>query len=543
MGILRKSVLAIVVLLTAACSQDSAIGSQVTAADLAAMGRLVPADALAVIGTPSLAELDAALAGMLGSFGQQPPDLSAELASVPGWPGSAEVNRSLPILVAVRRAQGLAPPPLVFILPIEDADAASNGSATLSVHVDGRYVGLSDDASYVPGGVPSPLAESLPAGQLAMRADVNSLLTPLRPMAELMAPGLGAIQPGVVGGMNSAAMISAYVRVFFDAIEATQSVEAAVSFVDGHLIVEGDVDVLAGSMLADIPPASCDELDEMVGWLGDESAMQMVSALDSRAFAELTKEMMLSASEIWPSTTEDDLLEYLATLQVLSAHCGHVFVGDMEFSSDGLDCSYLFEAQDPNGLVELMTEFMREGFEFFGGRGASVETSIEDGWARSELAVDMTDLIAASATGDPEVDAAMAEMMLQMYGGDGVIRYTTRASDGRVVLSVGGNEVSAARARPSSSNGPPPELVEALERLSGADTRVVMCLDYSRIIASMAGMMAVMPGMETLRPEALELADPVPLTLWLGGRGTRWSFGFDFALDAFARMLTNVGPR
>jgi hypothetical protein len=537
MALRAPALLALVAALPLACSQEEPLETsiQASAADLASLGRLVPEDAVAIVATPSLASMDAAFAEMARHFENERFVLSDRLEGLPGWPGADFVTSSMPLAVTIGPIMGLVPPSMTFILPVTDVEAVRRRLAGMTVHADGGYVGISLDAGYTPGGSASELASALPEGQLVMRADPHGLLGPLRPTAELMAPMVMSGQQVSFGGMDPAIMGEVYVKLVFDLLEGMERVEGSLTATDGRVVVNGLADVRAGSILADIPPATCDSLDEMMGWMEDDSGIQMVAAVDARAFAELSSRLMLESMDIYPAASEDDLMEYLATLQVLSARCGHVFAADGDFSPGGMEFSYLIEAQDPNGTVDSMTAFMREGFEFLGGRTAEVETLLEDGWATANLSVDMNEFLESmSETGGAEQSAAMNEMFKEMYGGDGVIRYKAQAADGRIMLSTGG---AAERTPDSQGDGAPQDVVAALARIEDADTRLVMRLDYARLMSSMTAMLSSMPGMEDI---SMSSTGPVPLTMWLGGKGTSWTFGTDFDLGAFARMMKSM---
>jgi hypothetical protein len=536
MALRASALLALVAALPLACSQEPAESSmQASAADLAALGRLVPEDAVAIVATPSLTSMDAVFAEMARHFENERFVMSDQLEGLPGWPGADLVDGSLPLAVTLGPIMGLVPPSMTVILPVSDVDAASRRLTGLTVHTDGNYVGISVDPGYTPGGVASELAAALPHGQLVMRADPQALLGPLRPTAELMAPMAMAGQQMSFGGMDPAIMGEIYVKLIFDLLEGMERVEGSLTATDGRVVVNGLADMHERSILANIPPATCDSLDEMMGWMEDDSGIQMVAAVDARAFAEVTSRFMLETMDIYPAASEDDLMEYLATLQVLSARCGHVFAADGDFSPEGMEFSYLIEAQDPNGTVDSMTAFMREGFEFMGGRTADVETLLEDGWAEAKLSVDMNEFLESmTETGDAEQDAVMNEMFKEMYGGDGVIRYKAQAADGRIMLSTGG---APERTPESKGGGAPQDVVAALARIEDADTRLVMRMDYARLMNSMTALMSAMPGMENL---SMSSSSPVPLTMWAGGKGTRWTFGTDFDLGAFARMMKSM---
>ncbi|RKY20611.1 MAG: hypothetical protein DRQ55_07085 [Planctomycetota bacterium] len=539
----RPLAVALLTLALCACGDEAAEPRRFSAppadpADLEAMRRLVPTDAALVMGAPSLAVADQALADMSALFGGRAPSLLQPLAAaLQGTLFERFIDHDRPLLVALAPSGTSAEP--VIVLPVTDAAALRAGLEGVTIHEDGRYLGLSRDPTYTPGNALAPLTAPLPDGQLALRADLASMLAPLRPMAELMVPSMAAQAPaGSMGGMDPAALMSAYVRFVFDGAQAVDSIELGLSMLDGSLDVSGQVDVVPGSPLADIPAAQCDTLDEMVAWLDGGAAMQMVCAIDAGAFAQATRGWMLETVDVWPDTSEDALIEYLATLEVVSRRCGHVFVMDGEFSPGGIDCAYLFEADDADAFVDTLSVFMQQGLEVIGGRAVELIKSSRDGRPSTELVVDMSAMLESSGDDDPAVD----QILRQMYG-DGVMRYVTTAGDGRVVMA-GGTRSESASARLDAPRGNPPQsLLRALDQLDGMHTRAVMRMDYGRMFTTIAGLMQGMPDMQPELVERLRTEHEIPLTLWVGGLGRRWRVGSSLDLAGLAELIKSLQAR
>ncbi len=548
MGLGRIIGLATAVAVSCLCSATPlAAAPAVQASDPAAMQRLMPGDAVAVVGAPSLAALDQAIAALAQAAQSRIKGASGRLSQLRGWPKTIQLDHSRPLLVAVRPMQGLSWPDPVFILPVTEIPAVNSYAPGSALYIDGDYIGVSQDASYAPGGSASPLADSLPEGHVAARAHLAELLGPLRSAATAMMAVVAASQPSGLegmGGMDSAALISAYTGLVFDAIEATPLVEAGLTFADGHFTLDGLCSVREGSALADIPPASCDKLDEMVSWLDAGAPMQIVTAMDAGAYAKVLSDWMLDTSGIWPQASEDDLMEYLATMQVLGARCGFVSVGEMDFSEYGMEFAYQFEAEDPNGMVELMSQVMVMGYQLGGGQGTQATSTTEDGWTISETSVDMNASLDRLGLPDTRANAATQEMVRKVYGGDGVMRFSTRASADRVTMVMGGQEpAGVAASRPPASGQAPEQIAFALQRVDGAHTRMAMHLNYTSLMVSMFSLMSESPELNLPPLDRLKGAEPVSLIVWAGGKGTQWNFGLDFDVAAMARLMQLVTER
>lgn len=548
MGPVRVIGLTWVLALSCACGESQvtqeAPALPIEAMEMAAMERLVPTDAVAIVAGHSLAELDQAIIDAAQSSQLGLTVASHLLRQLPGWPREIYLDLNRPFLIAIRPMKGLSWPAPVLILPVSSVPLAETFEPGLTLCVDGDYIGVSADKDYVAGGVPSALAASLPAGHIVARARLGELLAPLRPMVMGMAAMVAASQPNTMAGPEAAAMSSASVRMVFDTMEAIPSVEAGLTLANGHIVLDGTFAVSEDSALANIPPARCDTLDDMVGWLDGDAPIHMVTAMDAGAYAKVMADWMLGTPGMWPEASEDALMEYLATIQVLGSRCGYVFAGDMDFTEDGMELAYQFEAQDPNGMVELMSQLTLANYKLAGGPTTQIDSTMEGGWAVAEASVDMNSSLDQLALAGSMEGASAAKMMRSMYGGDGVMRMSTRASAERVIMTIGGQDPAhSADGRPLRGGSPPQAIADALTRLEGADTRIAMHLDYISLFGSMASFMGDVPGMEQLPLERLADADPVSMSLWTGGKGTHWTFGMDFDLDALGEVIRSFDRR
>lgn len=532
----------------AASSSSSYAAPALEPAELEALRRLAPADAALIVGLPSIEAADAWLTDLGAFFGETPKSILEPLGALAGGPLlRRHVVTDKPIWIALSPLDPAGSPAPVLLLPTTDAETLRSILFGSTLHADGGYVGISADPNYAPGNALAPISEPLPLGPLALRADPARLFALMRPMVEGMLPLLMAsAPPASLGGMDPKAFFDLYVRVVFDSIEAIETAEGSVTLDGDELLVDGRLEVVAGSAFADIPAARCGDLDDMVSWLDGEASAQTVMAIDAGAFATANRNLLLDLADVYPGSGGDAALELVATTQVLAARCGHVFVSDGDFGPGGMEFGMMVEAPGGDDLVGTLSDLTRHGMELYSGIEVEVEKRTIDGRPATELRVDLSAFLENLVTGDSGADAARGEMMRGLYGGDGVMRYLTTARDGRVLMT-GGARVDSAEARLSREPSPPPrELLAALERVEDMHTRLILRVDYGRFMALMAKSMAMSmrsaPGMPDLA-EVFANEHEIPVTFWAGGKEREWTLGMTLGMTGVVGLVRDLRER
>ena len=508
-----------------------------------ALRRLVPGDAVLVLQLPSLAITDEAWGRLSRTFGEdRPRSVLSGLTDLLDVRVDAQlVDRARPLMLVLRPLGMLGSVDPVLLLPVTDDARADASLGSAVVQASEGYVALAATGYELPD-APAPLGADLPPGHLSLRADLPGLFEPLWPAIRGVVQLIKAQAASMpTSTMDMVALYDAYPRLLERAVASTQAFEAGAWYLDGQLVFDAQIEVTPDSGLADIPPASCDALEDMLGWLDDGAALQMVVGMDARAFAELMQEFMLELVDVYPQADEDALLEYVASFQVLAARCGHVFVADGRLAPEGLAFSYLYEADDPQRLAEAVDTNMRAGLALSSGHAAVSESTSVGGRPAVRFDVDLSGSV-TSPGADPALQAALEDMLRRMYGGDAHMRWVTTPLADRVAVISGDDAAAQARIeRPA--NAPPADLLAALDNLGEVDTRCVMRMDVARLLVGMGRFMTGFPGMEHNPFEQLDERVSAPWITSLGGKGRTWRLVSALDANALGALRHPTGRR
>lgn len=472
--------LAIAVTLLAACGKDEKKTesepqkaarhvSSFTRQSVPELGRLVPADAVAVVVFAPRAQLGPKLDRFLTSVvGRKKPLLDQLLAQAGTSP--ADVDPDRPIAVALTLGEQNRPQP-TFILPAKGGDYVAKGHAPPAA------------------ATPPPLARDLPGGDVAFRVDLARLVPAVRPALEpyLSADGLVGLDPALSSNPNSLAMLDAMAGGARTLIDSAERIEGTLGLDGGKVDLNVALTVKEGSAL-DTPPVKggAPLLDLAKSIDAKHCAMTMLARIDFSSWMAALTPLMRSMYGRLPDG-EAHLQRYLKVYGKMYEAMGPSFAAGADFGADGMRMVGAMQPEDGAAYLARYREAIVVGSAPELGVTITLGEPLEvDGVTLDvyRVAMDWNKLMAAGAAAPPGVDEITQTVLDTMFP-DGIQYAQGVVGDYVIMAGPSGAFKDAVATAKARSGGLPPAVAAAVE----PDTMFLVHVDMRRMFTGVFALM------------------------------------------------------
>jgi hypothetical protein len=353
-------------LLLTSCTQEAPkapafqVAERQTQTVSADIGRLVPADASVFAHVSSLEGLEAKVKDLVKSF-QPGMENMVDLAPMYGMVGlrAGDFDASKPAGLALKLSE-MGPPGQILILPAKSAkDVADIAEGPVVVSGDYVGVGMGTEASLAANA--SALGRELPVGDVAVRVNLEEVLTPYLPVIKQY------LDPEMLAQMNPAAQQDPASKAGMEfaanwinqLLEHAKTLEASISLNAGKLDLGFVFKVAQGSAMDAGPAATDRNLPYLAGSLPmpDASIVYLLSA-DPASFYDAFAPMYDAMAADMPAEQAAQFKTFLKQSQEMYKHVGDNTVMAMDFTPNGLQAVGLMQAKDPAKFQADWDSFM-----------------------------------------------------------------------------------------------------------------------------------------------------------------------------------------
>jgi hypothetical protein len=516
----------------------------------AAIASLLPKDTVAVVRIASVDQLVKNARHATIAVGQDPQSIDANklmgMLQALGGGKTALIDRTRPIAIAISMP-GDTPSP-VLMVPTTDAKAyAASLPPVGSPVVSGGYVVVPLGGRYVKARSPSTLMDSLPDGVVAVRADVEQLVTSLG--SELGA-SLSALQAQMAReisrpGADGAALAESYVGGLRSVLHAAKTFEFGLDYREGQLDVFGELTVKPGSELAGWGADAVD-LKSLASRLSGKSSFEVLMAADWNKLWPRLAPLLQSAIGLYPPQMRELLPPLFADYEQLVRALGPVVAADGDaFGSDGMSLVLHLAPPDATALQQRFEAMLgHESLTKMGISGGPAKvTDVAGASIRDyEVNVDFDKFAALSGAEMPQDQRDAISMALRALFGAGHLPLRLASKGGRTVIAIGAQRDPSATLASLDGKGDTKTGTEskpvqtALARFSDCNPLVVERVDFGAMMSGMARL----AGQEAPPVPAGQSADFV---IAGGVCGNEWRAQLSIDLKGFARMAQAMMPR
>jgi hypothetical protein len=515
-----------------------------------AVAALLPPDTVVYARLASLDALVASARSTVTAVGGDAKAASREqlLGALQGMGGdTSQIDGSRAIGVALVAPKGTRPAGVVFVPVLDGAKYAASVKANgLDATVHGDYAVLPLGGEYTKPAAPSPLADAMPDGLLAVRVDVAKAAANLGVMIN---SGLDVAERQLAeavradnAGLDAEAVAEMYVDFAKTLLAAGTRLELVLDETAGRGRVSGTYTAKPGSALDGWSSPAVD-LTPFAGALAGTSALQVVTVTDWAKLWPKLQPMMTALVDMYPPSLRQTMQKLMEVYPTVYGRLGPVMVGGCDFA-DGIRMDVHVAPPDAKALLAEVHTLMQRpelgelGLAFVAG-GAKDDggTSVRE----YQLTFDPSRL--AKAFGDEARSDAMAKQMKTvfqaMFGSDGVpLRFAV--ADGRGTISVGKLPAAAANAPAPARGTWPAELQGTMDALSGCNPLLIERFDFAAILR---GVGPLMPESERRNLPVVPAGAKAEFVFGGGVRGPEWRALLDIDLAGFGAMIQGSRPR
>lgn len=484
--------------------------------------RLVPADPVAIVVTPSIEALTRDLSAVVEIFGGSVPDFDpfVLLGDSTGALRSV-VDLTRPAVLAVTLVQGMPFPEVVGVVALSDPDLGveefelRTGRAALAM--EEGWVALGEAVAYAPGHTRPALLNDLPGTDVAARLDLRAIFQQFGPMIEyFVAMALATQQPAETESgappppspldVESLLELVALVR------DGIRTLELAVEVDGTRCELRGGIDLDPDGPLALGPQPSRDEAFELAARLSTSPAGSMfgASALDLRGLQPLLAVLMEMSAEVADSTSIPTTgLDHAAVVEGLYGWMWAPHAAAGRFDADGMTLKVLVNAPEPDRVGSGFVE----SFNAMPGGGARLAPVAE----REVRGVQVQSYAYDFDPGEPAISAegiptqAMIAWLQNLLG---PLEIATRESMLLMTMGTGASEAMDELLRSGLRTGEfPPEFAE-LRTWAGPEARAWWWIDFNDLMILVTHAIATLPQEgddEISVPQGLEDLPELPV--------------------------------
>ena len=512
--------------------------------ELGSPAELIPADAFVYIQLASIdsfedlmeivaARMDPMLAGAI-----TPDAMLGQMLQMVGGDASM-VDRNRPVGIAMAMPEdGMQPTP-TLILPVGDP-ALFARSLTLAPgnalpEVREHYVGISLSPDYRPMPAPNDMSRDLPDTGFAMRIRMEPIMPMLRPgMQQAQAQARKAAEASGV----SMAGYTAGVDFSMSMVESLEILDLGFEMQGEQVDIRFGMQFAEGSQMALEPTTGAASLAELAGYLSQEDTFSMVAAWDRDFLRQTVTPMLDQVLSFAESDEERASFEAIAKVLNMAPMFGHQVALSGHIEVGHTRSAFFFHPEAPDALFQAFPVAL-EGLDLeSAGMVVSALEEVEfEGGRRAHLTLSL-----AAGDGDP-VQQRQREAFGLLWGGTD-IELVLASKDGHMAVLIGGDDEwrdahLARLGHPGTAPGGP--LGEALRNVENDAVCMVYQVDMLGVMSGTLQLMAEHMGLDpsqdlaTLRERAG--ADTLPITVFAGIQGTRWTGGMSVDWNRFMDLM------
>lgn len=520
------------------------------------LAALVPQDAVAFVRLASLDTLNGRCQRLAAAFGEDPDpveidDLLRMLGGRVG--GLVWIDRTLPIGLALSIPGGLQPAPVIFVPTIDAAAYVASlptGRGIPEPVADGRYVAVPLVARYRKPTALAKLAQDLPRGDLALRADVARTVAMLRGLIDVGLDQAERELPAALaltdGGFDAGKLVGVYLDILRAMLESIEVLELTVDLRGGVLDVQVRLDVAEDSPMDGWSSDRVVDVAELAGFLTGAHHVEFVAAGD---FAKLAPRITAPWKDVFaglPDSSRNFVLPMLENAELLQSSFGDAMATTLNFGGEsGFQVKVHMRGDDSTRIVSTCDAIAAsQPFADFGlVIGAPQLSDAADTLVRDyEAALDSEKFAAAIGVEyTPEDREEATRAMTRLWGGEGRIRVRLAARTDRAVLALGGDD--AYRAAALADLDPPPaapdpDLQSILDRVADLNPFVVERINLGRYLAYVTRSLGELLPHLTMLNE-IEAVDTY-LTVFGGIKAREWRVGFTLDVVGLADLTRQM---
>ena len=454
---------------------------------------------------------------------------------------AAIIDPSRPVIVAWQVLSPLESAGIqrTVVLPLRkemrDEVALSVLTGVPRVEVSGGYAALATDPDYRPGGQPPDLAGGLPAGDLVMRADLETIVTLYRPLVEMGLMVLAQQQQATTAVDSTATATEAYLLETLDSQTIATLTEIAGGFMDsarrltitaeladGQLELRETLTIVPGSVLDPGPQPSFTDAVALTKYLPDDSAYLSVSAIDLAAqlarFPALAEFLLQAATTEMSAEFADPYRAWLEQILATAQYWSQPTVQTTDITDAGFRYVVLLQDDDASAALDrLVSSYMALGTLDLGMTLEAVGTREIAGHTASGYRMEFDPTILAAATADTLAAVEYEDLLdLQaMFGLVVPVFWVTTTGD--LVIACGDPRGESALAellqKVQTEGGRVPAAVSAAQAWSGERTQYLVVGDLRRM---MTGLLTVWTATGEDAPPVPPAGDPIDIRLAVG---------------------------
>ncbi|MFQ5599264.1 MAG: hypothetical protein ACE5G2_01780 [Candidatus Krumholzibacteriia bacterium] len=426
-----------------------------------AMGRLIPADAVGFLYLSSVEEIEAWVRGMneiLESEDSTEVDILQPIVEMLEI-DPARIDRKKPLGISLSLFDLGQPTPLpTFVLPVEDKQGLLEDlqwrPGIPAPQTSGDYVGIAMPPGYSLGTSTPPVATDLPARQVALRLELDRIVTILHPLLDqVVAAAMAAMAEEAVGECDSSEVPTSYVELSQIALEwamrvleSSETLDLGLGLRGGQIDVDYALRMTPGSEQSLVSPQRARGLVDLARCLpGDYPVISLVT-MDFAKLVDVIEpaylETMAEAAPHMPPRMRDQYLELLKRGFDLYRQLGGQMLSAAGFGDNGIEMIEAWKVEDAAGFVDATRELMETNL--MSGMGIEVQPSWPSEFEgvtihRYAMKFDFEKLAAfeqgLEGNEDEPPPGEMQEFMSWLFGGDALPDCCGRGRRGRRVAS------------------------------------------------------------------------------------------------------------
>lgn len=484
------------------------------------LGRLVPADALALLYAPSVDTLNAKAKVLVARFDAREAatfDVGDAVKDVAG-PAYDQLDRTGPLAVALSPGPDAGSPPApTFILPMKDAAAAAKSFGDLHGRpapvVLGRFLALSQATGYGAAGTASPMLEGMLAGDVSVRIDLGRAVATYRKQFDRLLGSIEEGPPGIVSADTKPAqgpppdpsmdrprgaanpMFKAVGGMLRTLLDSAERLDLALRLDGTNVRLDGTFLAKEGSALAKATPATAD-LAALATLLPDDQPLAVLASIRLADVFDASSSLMSASLASMPEERQASMRKMLAMSKDLFTVLGDGAAMAMDLGKDGLEGITVSTAKDPAAYLAKWDSIHADSSyrALAAESGSTIEalpvTKVDGVEVREmRLKFDFDRLAPDSGMpATPPRDAAR-QAIESIYGKDGMHLRTVVLGD-RIVTSIGAGDARLRKAIAASKAGAakaPAGIASALA-LAGAHPSWVVRADLRTLLRSVTSL-------------------------------------------------------
>ena len=496
-------------------------------------------EVIVVIGDP--AQLDAELHDLYRRVDPAADDTVSFLAMLDDFiPNvTAIIDPSRPVVVVWQVLSPLesAGVQRTVVLPLReemrDEVALSVLTGVPRVEVSGGYAALATDPDYRPGGQPPDLAGGLPAGDLVMRADLETIVTLYRPLVEMGLMVLAQQQPATAATDSTAAVaqlpgtldpqtMATLTEVAGGFMDSARRLTVTADLADGQLELRKSLTIVSGSVLDPGPQPSFADAVALTKYLPPDSAYLSVSAVDLAAqlerFPALAEFLLQAATTEMSAEFADRYRGWLEQIFATARYWSQPVVQTTDITDAGFRYILLLQDDDASSTLDrLISSYSALGTVDLGMTLEAVGTREIAGHTASGYRMAFDPAVLAATTHDTLSAMAYEDLLdLQaMFGLVVPVFWVTTTDD--LVIACGDPRGESALAEllqaVQTEGGRVPIAVSAAQAWSGEGTPYLVVGDLRRM---MIGLLTIWTATGEDAPPVPPPGDPIDIRLAVG---------------------------